>query len=35
MNIDQCMAMVADWNKRYQSEDVYALCVEQINKYLS
>ena len=35
MNIDQCMAMVADWYKRYQSEDVYALCVEQINKYLS
>ena len=34
-NIDQCMAMVADWYKRYQSEDVYALCVEQINKYLS
>lgn len=35
MNIDQCMAMVADWYKRYLSEDVYALCVEQINKYLS
>lgn len=35
MNIDQCMAMVADWYKRYQSEDVYALCVEQINEYLS
>ena len=33
MNIDQCMAMVADWYKRYQSEDVYALCVEQINKF--
>lgn len=33
MNIDQCMAMVADWYKRYQKEDVYQLCVEQINNY--
>lgn len=35
MNIDQCMTMVADWYKRYQGMDVYQLCVEQINKYLS
>lgn len=34
MNIDQCMEMVADWYKRYQDEDVYQLCVEQINKYV-
>lgn len=34
MNIDQCMAMVADWYKRYQGEDVYNLCVIQINKYV-
>ena len=34
MNIDQCMAMVAEWYKRYQGEDVYNLCVEQINKYV-
>ena len=34
MNIDQCMAMVADWYKRYQTEDVYNLCVEQIEKYI-
>lgn len=33
-NIDQCMAMVAEWYKRYQGEDVYNLCVEQINKYV-
>jgi CDP-glucose 4,6-dehydratase len=33
MNIDQCMAMVADWYKRYQTEDVYQLCVEEIKKY--
>ena len=34
MNIDQCMSMVADWYKRYKSEDVYNLCVDQINKYV-
>lgn len=33
MNIDQCMTMVADWYKRYQKEDIYKLCVEEINKY--
>lgn len=34
MNIKQCMALVADWYKRYQTEDVYNLCVEEINKFL-
>lgn len=34
MSIDQCMEMVAEWYKRYQNEDVYQLCVEQINKYV-
>jgi CDP-glucose 4,6-dehydratase len=33
-NIDQCCQMTADWYKRYQSEDVYDLCVEQIKKFL-
>ena len=35
MNIDQCIAMVADWYKRYSKEDVYSLCVDEINQYLS
>lgn len=35
MNIDQCMAMVADWYKRYKAEDVYGICVEEIERYLS
>lgn len=35
MDIDQCMAMVADWYKRYQEVNVYDLCIEEINKYLS
>lgn len=35
MNIDQCMKMVAEWYKRYQNEDVYHLCIEQITKYVA
>lgn len=34
MNIDQCMELVADWYKRYKTEDVYDLCVEEIERYL-
>lgn len=34
MNIQQCMELVADWYKRYQTEDVYELCVEEINKFI-
>lgn len=34
MNMQQCMELVVDWYKRYKSEDVYALCVEEINKFL-
>lgn len=35
MNIDQCIALTVDWYKRYKDEDVYKLCIEQIEKYLS
>lgn len=35
MNLDQCMELTVDWYKRYKSEDVYSLCIEQINKYLT
>ena len=35
MNMQQCMELVVDWYKKYQSEDVYELCVEEINKFLS
>ena len=36
---DQCeergfYELVVDWYKRYQTEDVYELCVEEINKFL-
>lgn len=35
MNMHQCMALVADWYKRYRSDDVYQLCVEEITKFVS
>lgn len=35
MNMQQCMLLVVDWYKRYKSEDVYQLCVEEINKFVS
>ena len=34
MNIDECVALVADWYKRYKIENVYDLCIEEIKKYL-
>lgn len=34
MNMQQCMELVVDWYKRYQNEDVYELCVEEINKFI-
>lgn len=36
MNISQCIELVVDWYKKYKTNDnVYALCVDEINKYLS
>jgi CDP-glucose 4,6-dehydratase len=34
MNLSQCLELVADWYKRYRSEDVYQLCIEQIEKFV-
>lgn len=34
MNIDQCIELVADWYKKYRSEDVYNLCINEIKRYL-
>ena len=33
-NMHQCLELVADWYKRYKNEDVYNLCVEEIDKFL-
>ena len=34
LNIDQTVELTIDWYKRYKTEDVYSLCIEQINNYL-
>jgi len=33
-DIRQCCQLTADWYKRYRSEQVYDLCVEQINTFI-
>lgn len=30
----QAVELTADWYKRYRNEDVYALCVEEINRFI-
>lgn len=35
LDMQQCMALVADWYKRYKDENVYDLCIEEIHKFLS
>ena len=34
LNINQCISLVVDWYKRYKSENVYELCIEEINQFL-
>ena len=34
-DIERCCQMTADWYRRYHTEDVYALCCEQIATFLS
>lgn len=34
MNMKQCIALVVDWYKRYKTEDVYNLCVEEIETFV-
>lgn len=33
MSMPQCMELVVDWYKRYKTENVYDLCVEEINEF--
>ncbi|SKC69920.1 CDP-glucose 4,6-dehydratase [Maledivibacter halophilus] len=35
LSIDKALELTIDWYKRYQREDVYGLCKEQIKKYNS
>lgn len=34
LNMQECIALVADWYKRYRNEDVYSLCVEEIEQFI-
>lgn len=33
LDLDACIALTVEWYTRYRNEDVYQLCLEQINKY--
>ena len=33
-NLAQGIALTVDWYKRYRTEPVYGLCVEQIGEYM-
>lgn len=34
LNTEECIALTADWYKRYQETNVYRLCLNEINDYL-
>ncbi len=34
LNMQQCITLVADWYKKYKTDNVYNLCIEEINKFL-
>lgn len=34
LDMNACIQLVADWYKRYKEEDVYGICVEEINQFL-
>lgn len=34
MNIGQCISLVVDWYKKYQTENVYDICVKEILSFL-
>ena len=33
METDECIELTVDWYKRYRTDDVYGLCVEELRKY--
>ena len=35
LNMQQTLALVADWYKKYTEENVYNLCVREINEFLA
>jgi len=35
LNIEQTVELTVDWYKRYKIEDVYGVCLSQINKFIA
>ena len=35
LSTSEAIALTADWYKRYQTEDVYSLCVEEVKEYIN
>ena len=31
LNLDECIALTSDWYKKYNKQDVYDLCIDQIH----
>ncbi len=34
LDAKRCTVLTSDWYKRYKAEDVYSLCIEEINEFL-
>lgn len=34
LNAKQCVVLTADWYKRYKKEDVYKICLDEINQFI-
>lgn len=34
LDAKQCAVLTSDWYKKYQNEDVYSICVDEINKFI-
>ena len=35
LNAKECAILTSDWYKRYKFEDVYSICIDEINKFLT
>ena len=34
LDAKRCAVLTSDWYKKYKNEDVYSLCIQEINKFL-
>jgi CDP-glucose 4,6-dehydratase len=35
LNAKQCVFLTSDWYKRYKNENVYKLCIEEIEQFIN